>query len=303
MAATNPRLLTPPLQEEEIYPYRRVWQSIIIESGIYLGITVALFITVNILGISIPANLHPVLAIFLVLLPIGLWLIFSWWAESRSRLPRVRLLVVATISALAANAIGIPIVTDFFMLDRWLPLSSAINRIIGYTFTLGITHETIKYLVVRYSVGQDFLRTRFDCIAYGAASAVGYATVLNIQFIAVEGNSPTPDVVAARVFATYTLHIVTSIIVSYGLSELYFGSPTPILLMLTLALASLITGIAVPIRAGLINTTLTLGINTTRPLLGIGFSAGLLIVPLLLVSFLYDSAERRAQEAAIGQDD
>lgn len=303
MSVNNPRLLTPPLQEEEVYPFRRVWRSIAMEHGIYLGITAALFVLLDVISINIPSSLHSIIAPILALLPVGLWLIFSWFAERQARQPRQRLLAIAIISALAANAIGIPLVNDFFTVDRWLPLSSAINRIVGYTFTVGIAHETIKYLVLRYTLGNELLRTRFDFIAYAAASAVGYAGALNLHMIAVDGNTPTPDVVAARVFATCVLHLITSVIVSYGLSEVEFGTSNPILLMLTLAVASIVAGIAIPIRAGLVNSGLSFGINTTRPLFGIAFSAALLVVPLLIVSFLYDSAERRAYEASLGEDD
>lgn len=301
MTISNPRLLTPPREKEEIYPYRRVWRSIAIEGGILMAVAGGLFVAVSILGIQIPRSFHQIIAVLFALLPALLWLAFSWWPEYAVPQPRSRLLAVAIISALVANAVAIPLINDFFQVDRWLPLSSAVDRILGYTFTVGVVQEFAKYLVVRYTVWPDQFRVRLDGVAYSAAAAVGYATILNLHFVF--SGTATPDVVAARVFATFALNIVASIIVGYGLAEVRFSDPIPLLLTLTIALSSFITGIAVPIRAGLVNAPLSLEISLPRAILGLGFSAALFIAPCLVLSFLFDSAERRAQEAdRMGED-
>lgn len=295
MGISNPRLLTPPREKEEIYPYRRVWRSIAIEGGILMSVAVTLFVAIAILGIQIPQSLHQIFALALALLPAILWLTFSWLPERNVPQPRSRLLAVAIITALTANAVGIPLVDEVFQIDRWLPLASAIDRILGYTFTLGLIQEFSKYLVVRYIVWPNNFRIRLDGVAYGAASAVGYTTILNLHFVL--SNMATLDVVAARVFATFALNIVTSAIVGYGLSEVRFSNPMPLLLTLTLALAAFITGVAVPIRAGLVNAPLSLEVSLPRAIFGLGFSSILLIVPCFMLSFLFVSAERRAEEA------
>ena len=295
----NPRLLTPPQQEEEVYPYREVWRSVAIESGIMGVITIFLFMLVNVLHLQIPQQFYTIIAVGLACLPILLWLYFSWLPERTVPQPRQRLLAVALISALVANAIGIPLVNEFLQVDRWLPLSSAISRIIGYTFTVGIVQSLLKYLVMRYTVWPNQFRIRLDGVAFGAAAGVGYASILNLHF-AFSTTAP-PDVAAAQIFATLALNLVTGILVGYGLSELQLGSPTLLLPVLTVAFAALITGISIPIRAGLVNATLGLGNSTSRPLLGIVFSTVLLIVPLLALSFLFSNAERQAHEIVAGR--
>lgn len=301
MTISNPRLLTPPREKEEIYPYRRVWRSIVLEGGVVIGAAVALFVAVGIFKVTLPASLTRYLTLPLALLPAILWFIFSWWRERQAVQPRQHLLMVAFIAGLAANAIGVPLVNDFFQVDRWLPLASAVDRIVGYTFAVGLTQEFIKYFVVRYTVWPHDFRTRLDGIAYGAAAAVGYTTVLNLHFVL--SNQPTLDVVAARVFATYATQIAASLIVGYGLAEVRFSNPSPIFLTLTIALAGVITGIAIPIRAGLINTVLSLDVSSPRSIFGLGFSAVLLIVPCVILAFLFDSADRRADEAAKSRED
>lgn len=296
MSRSNLTLLTPPQEKEEIHPYRRPWRSISIEVAIVLIVTGVLYVLANILGIRLPVSLNAPTSLVVAGLPFGLWLVFSWRAERFVPQPRQRLLAVAVISGLVANAIGIPLINDFLQVDRWLPLESAINRIVGYTFTVGIVQEMLKYLVLRYTVWPDCFRTRLDAVAYSAAGAVGYATVLNLHLVVT--NAPPPDVAAVRVFDTLALHLATSLIVGYGLAEIRFGLPTPMFLTSTLALAAFVTGVAIPVRAGLVNPSFSLGTSETRALFGIGFAAALLTAFSLMIAFLYTSAERREREAA-----
>jgi hypothetical protein len=228
-----------------------------------------------------------------------LWLYFSWFQERFVPQPRQRLLAVALISALVANAVGSPLINEFFQVDRWLPLSSAVNRIIGYTFTVGVTEEFLKYLVMRYTVWPTQFRMRKDGVAFGAAVGIGYASVLNLHFVL--STVASPDVAAAQMFANYTLHLVTGILIGYGLSELQLGHPTVLLPVFTLAVSALMTGVSIPIRAGLINASLELGVSTSRPILGIMFSLVLLIATCLALAFMYDNAERQAQEIVTGR--
>ncbi|HEX2905306.1 MAG TPA: PrsW family glutamic-type intramembrane protease [Phototrophicaceae bacterium] len=295
MTRSNLSLLTPPQEKEEIHPYRRPWRSLVFETAIVFGVAAVLYALVNILGIKFPPRFYPVIGLGLALLPLGLWLAFSWWPERRVPQPRQRLLTVVIISALVANAIGIPLVNDFLQVDRWLPLDSAINRIIGYTFTAGIIQEMSKYLVLRYTVWTECFRTRLDAVAYAAAAAVGYAVALNWHFLLT--STTPPDVMAGHVLNNLVLNVVSGLIVSYGLAELRFGLPTPLFMTVTIALGAFVTGTAIPVRAGLVNPDFSLGISGPKTLFGLGFAAGLFVAIPLVIAFLYASAERREQEA------
>ena len=301
MTTFNPQLLTPPQQEEEVYPYRRVWSSIGIESLILFTVTLLVFVFINLLKIPIPNRIYGIIDSGLALLPVVLWLYFSWWRERAVPQPRVRLLTVAIISALAANAIGVPLINNLLQVDRWLPLSSAVNRIIGYAFTVGIVQQFIQYSVIRYAAWSDHLRVRLDGVAYGAAAGIGYASILNLH--AIFPDAPAPDVAAARIFANVTLYFLTGILLGYGLSELRLGSPSLLLPVFTIALGALITGIAIPLRAGLVNASLNLGVSAPRPILGIIFSALLFVVTAFALSFFYDNAERQAHELADNREE
>lgn len=295
MTAFDSRFITPPKEEEEIYPYRRVWSSIVAEAGLMVAIAAIIFLATRF--VDVPRRFYLPIGIGISIIPVGLWLGLSWWPERFVPQPRTKLILVAIISALAANAIGIPLVENFLQVDKWLPLESAINRIIGYTFTQGLVQAVITYLVVRYLVWPDNFRTRLDSIAYGAACAVGYATVLNLHFVL--SANPSPATAAFRVFDALAVQLAINIIIGYGLSEVRFnGRVFPALLVATIALASFITGLAIPLRSGLTNAALEQGVGSASPIRGFLLSAALLAAVSFVFAFLFDNAERQDAEAA-----
>ena len=301
MATYNSRLITPPSEEEEIYPYRRVWPSIILENGILFGIAAALFALS--LFVQIPASFHRPLSIALALSPPILWLAISWRQEQTALQPRERLLMVAVVSALAANAVGLPLIENVFQPERWLSLQSAINRIIGYTFTVGLVQAMLTYLILYYLAGSEHLRTRFDTIAYGAASAVGYATVANLD--AVLSTNLTPANAAMNVFNTLAIQLALSMLVSYGLSEMRFSlRPFVLLPVATVTLGAFVVGAAIPLRAGLMNAGISpeFALSLTSPIRGFLFSTAVLGGVAFVTSFLLNNAQQRDLEAAAEEE-
>ncbi|MGQ9887736.1 MAG: PrsW family glutamic-type intramembrane protease [Aggregatilineales bacterium] len=301
MGTYDPRLLiTPPREEEEVYPYRRVWPSVLFEMAGAFSLGLIMLLAARF--VTFPSALKQPAAVLVALFPAVLWLRFSWLKEKTVPEPRQGLLSVAVIAALAANAVGVPFVNNVLQPDEWLPLSGAISRIVGYAFTVSVVHEFIRYLVVRFTVWPSQYRTRLDAVAYGAAAGVGYATVLNLNFVL--SADPTLEVTALRVFDELVRHVAGGIVVGYGLAEVRFNArPFPFLLAATIAFATLITGIAIPIVSGLTNVTLSVRFPVTvaNPLRGFLFSALLMTAVAALLIFLYNTAIRQDQETAAGE--
>lgn len=295
----NTRLLLPP-EEEEVYPYRRVWRSLGLEAAILLLVTVGSWVLVAFIGLRIPTILQRPAGILLALLPLALWALFSLLAERAVPEPRSHLVPVVIIAALAANAIAMPLIDSFLQVERWLPLASAVNRIAGYTFTVGIVQAMTGYLVVRFVAYQSGMRIRMDGIAYMLAAGVGYVTVLNLHYVFT--TDAALDIIAMRVFNNTALLFAINTVIGYGLGEVRFGRPSPLLLALTLALGAMLTGIAIPLRSGLANAALSLGPAFASPIRGIGLSALLLIVVGAATAFLVENAERQAREADAARD-
>lgn len=320
MGIYNQRLLTP-AEEEEVYPYRRVWRSFVVEGTLLAGLSVAVFVIFGLFGLRLPDVLTLAVNALLIAAPVLLWLVFSVWRERFVPEPRQRLIAVFLITALAANALALPFIDQVLQPERWLPLGGAINRIIGYAFTIGIVQETTKYAVVRFVTWPDLFRTRLDSVAYCSASALGYALVQSGQFF-VAHPTVAPDVIATQMFNSVALNLAASLIVSYGLAEVRFDQPTPFLMTITVALAALLNGIAIPVRTGLTNANFVLPAATTdtpsllqlaasvfslrsatpKPILGVGFSAVLLLAFVVVIAFLFTNAERQAREARASRE-
>jgi len=295
----NQRLLIPP-EEEEVYPYRRVWRSVIVESLALLVLTLGLFALLGIAGVQLPEAARRPLNYVVAGMPLGLWLVFSLLQERAVPEPRRRLLGVVVVTALAANAVSLPLIEHVFQVERWLPLGNALNRIVGYTFTVGIVQEFTKYLVVRYLVWPNELRTRMDSIAYNLAAAIGFATVLNIQYV-LTTDAPV-DITAMRVFGNVALQSAGSILVGYGLAEVRFSRPTPLLLTFTLAAAATLAGVVIPVRSGLANASLTFNPTIASPIRGLAVSVAALAGIALAIGFLIENAERQDREAAAARE-
>ncbi len=298
MTTYGPRLITPPSDEQELYPYRSVWRSLIIETGILIGLVIIFYLLIDFLHLTLPLRIQSYVVIGLTFVSITLWFVFSWWLERRTAQPRLNLIAVVILTMLVTNSIGLPIVNQFFQVDNWLPLAPALNRILGYTLTTGITQGIIKYLVMRYTIWPQNLRVRLDGVAYGIATGIGYATILNIQFIATNASVPV-DTLAFQIFANYALHVATGIVIGYGLSESFFSNPTPIFLAIVLVTSAVITGITIPIHAGLVNSSLSItsAVTAPKPLFGLGFSVALLAGVSITIAGLTRNAERLEKES------
>lgn len=295
MSGYQQGLLTPPQESEELYPYGRVWGNTIVEGVILLVIVVGVYLTIRLLGVTLPQSFRQYLNIALCLTSFVLWLVFSWRSEQAAPQPRQRLLPVALITTLVASSIGIPIIEDVLQVNAWLPLTTAVNRIIGYALIVGVVQETAKYFVLRYSVWPAFFRIRLDGPAYAIACAVGYATAQNLHLISTSPTMQT-DALAVRVLGNFAVQFASSIIVGYGMAEVWLGKPNYLFLAGAMATASFLNGLAIPLRAGLGNSIFALGLTAPRTLLSLGFSVLVYTVSLLIIAFLVSSTERRTQE-------
>ena len=298
---SNPRLITPPREEEEIYPYRRAWRSIFIETGTMMVAMVLIFGLVNIIGLQVPDDFRLYSNIILAISPAIMWLLFSRLPENNAVEPRRRLLTTFTVTALVANAIGIPLIDSIFEPDSWLPLQSNVNRILGYMLTVGILQEFLKYLVLRYIVWPDYYRIRRDAVAYGAATAVAYAMVLNLNYV-LANPAAASDVMMMRVFATLSIHLVGSIIVAFGLSETLFSDALSLFMPMMIMLAALLAGIAITLRSSFLNATLGLSVSAQREIFGLLFSLVFFVAPMAVFYFLFNVTEQREQDKIIGQE-
>ncbi len=293
------RIIAPPT-EEEIYPYRRVWRSITLQVGTMIVLTVSLLLLGEIFGLRFDKTLNLILSGILIFVPVILWLFFSILPERFVLEPRVNLITVAVMSGLAGSAIGIPLVEEFFQIDRWLPLESALQRILGFTFTMGIVDSALKFIVLRYIVFPQHLRLRTDTIAYCVASAIGYSFVVSLHSIS--DIQPSYSIAILYIFSNYTIQLASSVFIAYGLSETYFNNALPVALPASIVFSALIVGIISPLSSGLMNGALSTTGNADNPLFSLGFLIVALIACLGITFFFYTIAQQRDQNIVISAE-
>lgn len=289
------------LPDEDVapHPYRRVWRSLAIEVGALTVLTGVVFVAAGVMGLVLPVALQNVIRLLVGLTPLGLWLIFSVWAERRAPQPRSGLIMVAVVTALAANAVTIPLIEEVLQPQAWLSHASAITRIIGYMLSVGAATEFTKYFVMRYSIWPARIETRMDGIAYAVAASIGFATVWNLR--AVFGPQETLDALAVAVFDTTVTGLAGGMVIGYGLAEMAIAQPTPFIGPLSLTLAAFVHGLAIPLRTGLVNASFSLVGGNAVLILGAGISVALILTTSFVISFLFTSSERREHEAAAGE--
>jgi hypothetical protein len=258
-----------------------------------MGFTGLIFVVMGILGIRPPAGIWGFINIIITLVPAIHWGIFSFWRERRVPAPRENLLNIAIISALVTSAIAIPII-EWLNPDEWLALAGRFDRILGYSFTIGLVQMTTIYGIVHIMTQQTAYRIRTDAIAYCTTAAIGCITVWNIHFFAHANLSP--DVVALRMFAMSSSGILASIILAYGFAQLRFNAKLYWMLPLSILAGMVIIGFMIAFRSTLVSGRFTLGIGGTRPIIGLGFSIGLYVAGLVGMLFIFNVSDRRTHE-------
>lgn len=300
-ALRTPQLITPPKEEEEIYPYRQAWRSVFVETGILTVMLLVFYVLFKLFGTAVPSQTLFPINLVLVLSPTVLWLAFSRVPEGAAVEPRRRLLTTFVVTALVANAVAIPLIDNVLQPDEWLPTASVLNRIVGYTTTVAILQEFIKYLVLRYIVWPDYYRVPSDAVAYGAATAVAYAMIVNLNFL-FQNPTATPDAIMLRVYATTTMSIVGSVIIAYGLSETQFSNALAFLLPSLVFVAAVVNGFALPMRSTFMKATLSLTGSAEHTIFGILFALIMYAAPMATMYFLFTVSARREQDKLSGQD-
>lgn len=125
----------------------------------------------------------------IAIVPTIIWLGFFYRWDRVEPEPKTLVIRVGVLGALAAAAIGIPLVEGFFDVGSWLN-RGVVTQILGNILVIGFVQMGLVYLVVRLSVYESAeLDEWTDGILYGTAAGIGIATVINIEFILGSGGA------------------------------------------------------------------------------------------------------------------
>jgi RsiW-degrading membrane proteinase PrsW (M82 family) len=285
--------LTPrPEDERERRPeFRPVWGAAAAEAALLLALTAVVLLANRVLDLPTSPDQNRTFAIAFGLLPLVLWLVLSWRGEFRADKPRPALFAVLLLSALGANAVGVPLAERFFTVDEWLSNASGGQRILGYTLSIGITQEFIKFAAQRYAGWPGVIRVRTDGVAYALAAGIGYATVLNLNYALNE--TPLPAAAVLRITEFTLSQVAVSTIMGFFMSEMKLGRLPAIAMPLGLAVAALVNALSITVRAGLVVSGISPESSASNPVQGLGMSIFLVATLFLGIRFLINNADER----------
>lgn len=128
-----------------------------------------------------------VTGVILSLVPALLWIAFFYRRDRMEPEPKSMVIQLFFLGGLLAAAVGIPVVENFFQVSEWL-YTNLWTRLLGGILVIGFTQEFLKYAAVRWTVykSQEFDEP-IDGIIYATAAGLGYAAMLNIQFVLESG--------------------------------------------------------------------------------------------------------------------
>lgn len=126
----------------------------------------------------------------LSLIPALIWLTWFYRRDRLNPEPKHLILEVFILGGLTAAAAAIPLLNTVFQVDNWLSQDWPWSYLLGSFLVVGFTQEFLKYAVVRFSVFQSpAFNELTDGVIYATAAGLGFATVLNIQFVNASGGA------------------------------------------------------------------------------------------------------------------
>jgi RsiW-degrading membrane proteinase PrsW (M82 family) len=255
-----------------VHERKHVWRNeflLIISLIVFVGVVYAL-----------DAALKPVFTasslllsgIFLALVPAAIWLVFFYLQDRIEPEPKAYIAGVFALGAVLAAAVGVPLVENVFRVSHWIH-ANTLATIIGGILIVGFTQEFLKYAAVRYSIyHSDEFDEPTDGVIYATAAGLGYATVLNIQFVVSNGgvNLGTGAITMAVVALAQASF---SGITGYFLGRAKFESEQIWWMPLGITLAAVFNGLFNWMRGLVVQTNVSLTGASTNIWLGLVLAA------------------------------
>jgi RsiW-degrading membrane proteinase PrsW (M82 family) len=222
--------------------FRNMTESALVE---IVGIAIFAALVVLIADLTKPQlNGWPLIAVGIVLafVPAVLWLIAFYRQDRLEPEPKQYIAGMFVLGAVLAQAVGQPIIHDLFRIQDWAG-SNLLFGFLGSIFIVGIVQEFLKYAAVRYTIfGSAEFDEPIDGIIYSAAAGLGYATMLNIQYVISNGGVDL-GVGAVRCAIEALAQASTAGVVGYFLGQAKFNKMGPAWLPIGLLVAATLNGL------------------------------------------------------------
>lgn len=210
--------------------------------------------------------------VVLALVPAAIWLTFFYLQDRAEPEPKGYVMGVFALGAILAAAIGVPVVEDLFRTSHWI-YTDTLSKIVGGILVVGFTQEFLKYAAVRYSIyNSSEFDEPTDGIIYATAAGLGYATVLNINFVVSNGGVDLGAGIL-RMAVVALAQAAFSGITGYFLGRAKFESEPVWWMPLGITLAAVFNGIFTWLQVLVTRPTITLSGATSNTWLGLILAA------------------------------
>ena len=269
-------------KSKSIHERKHVWRDeflLVIGLCVFVGIVYAL-----------DNALHPVFTpttllltgVFLAIVPAFIWMIFFYLQDSAEPEPKGYVIGVFVLGGLLAASIGIPVVENLFRVSHWI-YTNTVATILGGILVVGFTQEFLKYAAVRYSIyHSDEYDEPTDGVIYATAAGLGYATMLNINFVISNGGVDLGTGII-RMAVVALAHAAFSGITGYFLGRAKFESEQIWWMPLGITLAATFNGLFNWLQGIVTRPTITLSGSTNNPWLGLALAAVVALITTGLV--------------------
>lgn len=227
------------------------------------------------------------IGIILALIPALIWLAFFYQQDRLEPEPKPYVFGVFLLGVLLAGAVSTPLTRDLFQVEDWL-YQSALSRILGSILVIGFVQEFLKYAAVRYSVYSSAeFDERVDGVIYATAAGLGFATMLNFQYVLAFGGVD-PTVGAIRMVVNALAHASFAGVIGYFLGQAKFEAKGPLWLPAGLCLVAIINGLFFYVE----DVATSQGLQF-RPAYGLALAAAIAILTFAAVFYLIRRANAR----------
>lgn len=275
-----------------------VWRAGPLMSVLLLVVTLAIMLVTSLVGLELEGLVRAAANLGLLALPLVLWWALYYRPARRMGrlLPRMPTLMI--LAAVFANGVALPIIDQVYEVDAWLPHTSGLTRIIGYTLIVGFLQEYLKFIIIRFTVYPNALMERADGVAYGVAVSLGFAALLGLRFF-IDGGSAPLGPAAARVTSITLSQVAFGAVLGYFFSGARFARQEPPVwwFAVGIAVTALLNGLYIALRGGLIVGSFGIGATANTPLLALLLAVAFALGTFAVLGFLSRQAEIR--EAAV----
>jgi RsiW-degrading membrane proteinase PrsW (M82 family) len=232
--------------------------------------------------------------VIIALVPAFIWLAFFYLQDRLEPEPKQFVLGMFVLGAVLAAAVGIPLVENVFHISHWL-YADTMTTLVGGILVVGFTQEFIKYAAVRYTMyHSDEFDEVTDGIVYATAAGLGYATMLNIQFVVSNGGVDLgAGVIRMAVVALAQASFAG--ITGYFLGRAKFESEPIWWMPLGITLAAVMNGLFNWMRGRVVQSGVSLTGASVNPWLGLAFAAVVAFVTMGVLVLLMRRAVQSAQ--------